>query len=271
MDLSIGTTFNWDIPLDEQVALCARAGFTHLSIGAGNPDHSGYLTAAGRTRIHQLLRAHGMQVCSVHAPMDRDADISSQDVDSARRGLDNARRSIEAAVELDAGIVIFHPSNNKEGDPGYKKEVLTEQVNRLLEMIQREPVRLAVENLPPEPTIMMLSYSLDTIASPQYGFCYDSSHDNLSARPMSILKRYGHRLITTHISDNRGERDDHILPFEGRVDWDGFCRVFSAIDFTGILLLEVEMRESAHQEPDEFVHEAYRRGVTLLRQSGKMP
>ncbi|MRR09564.1 sugar phosphate isomerase/epimerase [bacterium] len=269
MDLSIGTTFNWDIPLDRQMALCARAGFTHLSIGAGNPGHSGYLTVAGRQRMLRLLATHGMGVCSVHAPMDREADISSQDVASARRGLDDVRRSIEAALSLHAGVVVIHPSNSEAGNPEQKKMVLTEQVIRLLELIQGEPVRLAVENLPPAPTIMMLSYSLDTIAAPQYGFCYDSSHDNLSARPCSILEQHGHRLIATHISDNRGMRDDHMLPYEGRVNWDDFCRVFSAIDFNGIFLLEVEMRESAYQNADEFVREAYRRGMTLLQRSGK--
>ncbi len=27
-------------------------------------------------------------------------------------------------------------------------------------------------------------------------------------------------MATTHIHDNRGERDDHLLPYEGSIDWD---------------------------------------------------
>ena len=26
-------------------------------------------------------------------------------------------------------------------------------------------------------------------------------------------------VATTHIHDNRGERDDHLLPYEGTIDW----------------------------------------------------
>jgi len=26
-------------------------------------------------------------------------------------------------------------------------------------------------------------------------------------------------VMTTHIHDNRGERDDHLLPYEGTIDW----------------------------------------------------
>ena len=26
-------------------------------------------------------------------------------------------------------------------------------------------------------------------------------------------------VVTTHLHDNRGERDDHLLPYEGTIDW----------------------------------------------------
>jgi len=26
-------------------------------------------------------------------------------------------------------------------------------------------------------------------------------------------------LVTTHLHDNQGERDDHLLPYEGAIDW----------------------------------------------------
>jgi sugar phosphate isomerase/epimerase len=27
-------------------------------------------------------------------------------------------------------------------------------------------------------------------------------------------------LVTTHVHDNRGTADDHLVPFEGRIDWE---------------------------------------------------
>jgi sugar phosphate isomerase/epimerase len=88
-------------------------------------------------------------------------------------------------------------------------------------------------------------------------------------RPLALLKDYGHRLLTTHISDNRGKKDDHMLPFEGVYDWSGFCTVFTRVFFDGVFLLEVEMRESAFLSPAEFLIEAFRRGEKLRKACGK--
>ncbi len=86
---------------------------------------------------------------------------------------------------------------------------------------------------------------------------------------MAILRRYGRRIITTHISDNRREHDDHMLPFEGTYDWDQFAQAFARVKFNGVFLLEVEMRESAFKDPREFLKQAYERGQILLERTGK--
>ncbi len=28
------------------------------------------------------------------------------------------------------------------------------------------------------------------------------------------------RVVTTHIHDNHGEKDEHLLPYEGNIDWE---------------------------------------------------
>jgi sugar phosphate isomerase/epimerase len=28
-------------------------------------------------------------------------------------------------------------------------------------------------------------------------------------------------VVTTHVHDNHGERDEHLLPYEGTIDWNG--------------------------------------------------
>ena len=36
------------------------------------------------------------------------------------------------------------------------------------------------------------------------------------------------RVVTTHIHDNHGEKDEHLLPFEGTIDWDAAFALFAA-------------------------------------------
>jgi len=59
--ISIGTTFNYDIPLNKQVFMIKKAGFTHISFGGGNLKHSGYLTASGQRNIRTDTKEAGLK------------------------------------------------------------------------------------------------------------------------------------------------------------------------------------------------------------------
>jgi sugar phosphate isomerase/epimerase len=269
MNLSIGTTFNYNIPLKEQLPMIKAAGFTHVSLGGGDIEHSGYLYAAGQKNLKSLLAEHDLRVCSVHAPFRSNVDISSPDPVPARAALALLKKCVDAAEALGAGTVIFHPGSDQAGNPERRKEILAGQVVKLIGHIGSRDIKLAAENLRSDIINEILSHSLDLIPDSKYGLCFDTSHDNLTSRPMGLLLMYGPRMVTTHISDNRGEKDDHLLPFEGVIDWKKFCGIFARISYPGPFLLEVEMRESAFKDPREFLREAFTRGKKLLSFAGK--
>ncbi len=262
--ISIGTTFNYDIPLSSQLDLLERAGFRYVSLGA-RVVHSGYLAGRGRNKIKKMLADHGMRVCSLHTPFDKQLDISSPHPSAIRKTIDCYKQCMDAAFDLGARVVIFHPTAYMQFDDlASRKRVIVDNVSCLLDDIDDTDIRLAIENEHFPPANEILGYSLDVIADARYGFCYDTSHDNLTGHPLEILRRFGHRLLTTHISDNLSENDDHMLPYEGTFPWPDFCRIFSKLRFNGVFLLEVEMRESSLTSPAEFVHEAFTRGQYLM-------
>jgi len=269
MNLSIGTTFNYAISLKEQLPRIKAAGFTHISLGGGDLSHSGYLDAGRRKDLRYQLADNGIRICSIHAPFRVGVDISAPEPGPAQAALDLYKQCIDAAEELAAAAVIFHPGPDRTGDDVRRKNTLTGQVIKLAEYIGARNIKLAVENLRNEVLNGALCYSLDMIRSPKYGLCFDTSHDNLTSRPREILKKYGDRMIAIHVSDNNGRADDHILPYEGRIDWGKFCEIFARIDYAGVFLLEVEMRESVFKDPDEFLRQAYTRGKKLLDLAGK--
>jgi sugar phosphate isomerase/epimerase len=43
------------------------------------------------------------------------------------------------------------------------------------------------------------------------------------------------RVVSTHIHDNHGDKDEHLLPFEGTIDWDaalaGFAEALTELPF----------------------------------------
>jgi len=263
--ISIGTTFNYAIPLRKQLPLIKNAGFTHVSIGA-RIEHSNYLEDEGRKSIRTMVESNGLGICSIHTPFGKGIDISSSDSAVSDHTVDLYRRCIDAALCLSADVVIFHPTAYLSSDHiDARKAAVVRNVAKLVDHTGKGSVRLAVENDSYEPANDVLSCLFDEISDAGFGFCYDSSHDNLVKQPLALLGKYGCRLLTTHLSDNRGTKDDHMLPFEGTYDWDRFCEIFPHEVFSGIFLLEVEMRESAYRTPAEFLDEAFRRGEKLRK------
>jgi sugar phosphate isomerase/epimerase len=46
-------------------------------------------------------------------------------------------------------------------------------------------------------------------------------------------------MVTTHIHDNRGTDDAHLVPFEGRIDWSTAVMTSQKVGYEGVWLLEV--------------------------------
>ena len=45
-------------------------------------------------------------------------------------------------------------------------------------------------------------------------------------------------LIATHVHDNRGRSDDHLLPFDGTIDWAGTLLAVQKIGYDGPFMFE---------------------------------
>ncbi len=74
------------------------------------------------------------------------------------------------------------------------------------------------------------------------------------------------RIVTTHLHDNHGEKDEHLLPGEGTIDWDAAVKTLRAIPEE--LPLVLELKEKAAGDPS--LDKCARR-LTSLRKSRKKP
>jgi sugar phosphate isomerase/epimerase len=73
------------------------------------------------------------------------------------------------------------------------------------------------------------------------GLCIDTGHANISegkALPDKI-KECGPTLHHVHTSDNFGINDNHMQPGAANVDWRAFYAALEAIDYQGIVMLEI--------------------------------
>ena len=72
---SISTTFNYEIPINEQLVLIKNAGFTHVSLGM-NYEHSQILNKEYLNNLDKLLNELDLRVDTVHGcDLDKDDAI----------------------------------------------------------------------------------------------------------------------------------------------------------------------------------------------------
>jgi len=60
---------------------------------------------------------------------------------------------------------------------------------------------------------------VDRFDSPCVRFCFDSGHHNEFCPDSDVLYEYNDLLAVTHINDNDGVHDHHVIPFDGTADF----------------------------------------------------
>ena len=71
------------------------------------------------------------------------------------------------------------------------------------------------------------------------GICLDYGHAHLMGDLGDAIETISGHLWTTHVHDNGGRRDDHLVPFAGSIDWDVAMMETQKIGYDGVLMLEV--------------------------------
>jgi L-ribulose-5-phosphate 3-epimerase len=114
-------------------------------------------------------------------------------------------------------------------------------------------IRLALENSSTTASMDYLVALADALGPARAGVCVDTGHAALGdLGPGRALRMADHRLITTHLQDNHGQRDDHMPPGDGLIDWDDVAAALTEIRYAGCVMLEL-----TDQPPDD------RRRVTI--------
>jgi sugar phosphate isomerase/epimerase len=132
-------------------------------------------------------------------------------------------------------------------------------------------VRLALENVLPGPATELIRRALGMLDPIWFGFCYDSSHDQIGGpHAMHLLAQLRHRLIAVQLSDRIREIVDHVIPGEGFIHFQEVCAELAHAQYDRPLLLEVSTTHSAVKEPREFLRIAHRQAVQLAAQVNRL-
>lgn len=200
------------------------------------------------------FRKAGLRVRQVHAPYHTIPD-DERETEFMRMAI---RRSIRAAAVVGGEYLVIHPAQlmhwATDTDPAKTREYNRQLFAELLPVARAEGVRLALENMPgagipcgtPESHIDYI----DMMNDPEwFGACLDTGHANFSRVDSGFWARsLGSRLRCLHVHDNHGDRDAHLLPHLGTINWESFHAALREIGFDGVYSLEDTFAASFQSE-----------------------
>lgn len=160
-------------------------------------------------------------------------------------------RDIEACKIAGVKWMVVHPQSYCD-DTFYSRSLSLE---KNLEMFQRlgdaaasGGVGIAIENMFIHGNLPCFAASSDDLVElverlgdeNVFGICWDTGHANLNrVDQVNALRKIGKHLKALHINDNKGQFDDHILPYHGTIDWAAFMKVLGQIGYEGDFTYEI--------------------------------
>ena len=108
-------------------------------------------------------------------------------------------------------------------------------------------VRILLENIPNElSTPDKLVELIHAAHFDDVGVCFDVGHAHMMAsvpQAFEILKQH---IRSTHMHDNKKDKDTHLWPGEGSIDWKEAMELLRSAPHTPPLLLEIEGDEKVN-------------------------
>ena len=160
--------------------------------------------------------------------------------------LETTIRSIEVCGELGIKNTVFHsgviPDIGKE--EYFEKNKLF--FEKLFPALEKNNVNLLCENstkanmgkkfFPNNGTD--LKEFVKYLNHPLIHACWDTGHANIEGSQYDEIMTLGDDLYAVHINDNRGERDEHLIPFFGTLNMDEIMNALLDSQFKGYFTFE---------------------------------
>ncbi len=250
--IGISTTVDYSVNIEKQLELFNKYQFDFVSVG-GYIDHSRIDYPDEFENVMKLASSFGISIDSFHLPFKGKVDVASESKSKRDNSIIIIRDYLSLVSENCIPIAVLHPHHYFDNRDSCLKNAI-ESLEKILDDLPSN-VRLVVENLPTADGSLICSSILDRFPDKLLGFCYDSSHENMSGPPFHLLKNYYSRLTTTHLSDNHGASDEHLIPGEGSINW---LQLKNYIDQSGLnqILFEIGTGESLNTNLDDFIEKA---------------
>lgn len=242
-----------DLDLRGDLAIAGRLGASVVELfpdwrSFPDPRPIRTMTADAGLFVHSAHGCWGGQ--SIHAPR---VDLGSVDPSTHAASLDDLRRCIDWLDDAGGTCLVIHPGGlSGPEQTKARRDALASGLLALADHALGTPVVLCVENMPPgvHPGSKMADIArlVAEIDRPEVALALDTGHARITSTPREETLAADRLLRTTHVHDNDGRQDSHLIPGHGVIDWDAWAASLDAINYRGPIMLECIRHLRRHPE-----------------------
>jgi sugar phosphate isomerase/epimerase len=241
----------------ELLGQIADAGFTGVEIFCSR-GHFDYTSKTEARDVGAMLDSLGLTLTSLHAPTSRDLSATREsgqplsicEVERVRRieAMDELKRALDVAEDLPFPRMIFHMGGTRETADPRKRDAAFSSLEHLILHARHVGVTICVENTASEmgdPAYLRSFYDETRLAGLRFNF--DIGHAFLADGPEEERVEKGFAplrdlVVGVHIHDNHGEKDEHLPPYDGKIEWENAIKVLRTAPVSDLPLL-LELKE----------------------------
>ncbi len=242
-----GDFFQYCNTYEDAIRNVADAGFRYIDLSLYSPKEEDSLLVREDWRqkaraLRELAAELGVSFVQAHSPggnpLSKDAKYD--------RLLATTKRSILVCGELGIPNTVVHAGFEKgiSGEEFYERN--KEFYSLLFPEMEETGVNVLVENST-RANMGNRYYLFDGadmrrfiqyVDHPLFHGCWDTGHANCEGSQYKELMDLGDELYAVHINDNRGEKDEHLMPFLGTVNLDDVMHGLIDSGYRGVFTFE---------------------------------
>ena len=244
---------------DEKYTRIKSYGFDCVDFDMCNTQHTLYMLCdedfrAALEKERELSQRAGVEIFQTHGPWP--CPINLMDQSDNAENMKMIEKSIRGTGILGCQYWVIHPllpfgtEDIKKGlaDETWKSNVSF--MKTLLKIAKKYHVTVCVENTPfrgfslaaPQQVLKLVREINDN----NLKICLDTGHVAVfrDLSPGDSIRQLAEEIKVLHVHDNGGEKDEHLPPYEGIIDWQDFSSALKETGFDGVLSLESVPKES---------------------------
>jgi sugar phosphate isomerase/epimerase len=229
-----------------------RAGFNEVEIYSAR-SHFDYTDLNHVREIAEWFADSPVNLHSLHAPLYRDVESSSPHavvsiafLEKQRRldSMDEIKRALDVAERVPFRYMVLHLGVPGEEFDLRKFDAALTSLEHLRLFARQRGVEIVIENILNElSTPRRLLQFIGHTHMRDLKVCFDSGHAHLDGDVLEAIELLGGSIASTHLHDNSGAKDEHLLPGEGKIAWEKLIPRLRRLSPGASLVLEIRPME----------------------------